>query len=141
MDVIDGENITEGEYTIGKLVVSENVYKKLLKYSVAFVVDGKTVKSETLSSGDYFATAPANPTKDGYVFAGWRTSGGEAYEADKTITESTTFYAVFEEEGGHTDPKAESKSGCGGNIAHSCFAFIPLAAIIFGIKNKREGGR
>lgn len=141
VDVIDGENITEGEYTIGKLVVGNTVYKKLLKYSVAFVVDGKTVKSETLSSGDYFATAPENPTKDGYVFAGWRTSGGEAYEADKTITESTTFYAVFEEEGGHTDPKAESKSGCGGNIAYSCFAFIPLAAIIFGIKNKREGGR
>ena len=141
VDVIEGENITEGEYTIGKLVVGENVYKKLLKYSVAFVVDGKTVKSETLSSGDYFATAPENPTKDGYVFAGWRTSGGEAYEADKTITESTTFYAVFKEEGGHTDPKAESKSGCGGNIAYSCFAFIPLAAIIFGIKNKREGGR
>lgn len=141
VDVIDGENTTEGEYTIGKLVVGNTVYKKLLKYSVAFVVDGKTVKSETLSSGDYFATAPENPTKDGYVFAGWRTSGGEAYEADKTITESTTFYAVFEEEGGHTDPKAESKSGCGGNIAYSCFAFIPLAAIIFGIKNKREGGR
>lgn len=141
VDVIDGENITEGEYTIGKLVVGKNVYKKLLKYSVAFVVDGKTVKSETLSSGDYFATAPENPTKDGYVFAGWRTSGGEAFEADKTITESTTFYAVFEEDGGHTDPKAESKSGCGGNIAYSCFAFIPLAAIIFGIKNKREGGR
>lgn len=141
VDITSGEDITEGAYTIGKLVVGDTVYKKLLKYSVAFVVDGKTVKSETLSSGDYFATEPENPTKDGYVFAEWRTSGGEAYEADKTITESTTFYAVFEEEGGHTDPKAESKSGCGGNLAYSCFAFIPLAAIIFGIKNKREGGR
>ena len=113
----------------------------MLKYSVTFVVDGKTVKSETLSSGDYFATAPAAPTKDGYVFTGWRTSDGKAYEADKTITESTTFYAVFNEEGGHVNPTNESKGGCGGRIAYSCFAIIPLAAMILGLKNKREGGR
>ena len=141
VDVIVGENITEGLYTIGKLVLGDTVYKKLLKYSVTFIVDGKTVKSETLSSGDYVSTAPENPTKEGYVFAGWKTSDGKAYEADKTITESTTFYAVFNEDGGHVNPKAESKSGCGGNVAYSVFALVPLAAIIFGIKNKREGGR
>ena len=113
----------------------------MLNYSVSFVLDGKTVKSETLSSGDYFATAPEDPKKDGYVFAGWRTSGGEAFEADKTITESTTFYAVFNEEGGHVDPKVESKGGCGGHIAYSGFAIIPLAAVFFCLKIKREGGR
>lgn len=141
VEVTEGENTTEGEYTIGKLILGDTVYKKLLKYSVTFVADGKTVKSETLSSGDYFATAPADPTKDGYVFAGWRTSDGKAYEADKTITESTTFYAVFNEEGGHVNPTNESKGGCGGHIAYSCFAIIPLAAMIFCLKNKREGGR
>ncbi len=141
VEIIEGENTAEGSYTIGKLVLGETVYKKLLKYSVTFVADGKTVKSETLSSGDYFATAPADPTKDGYVFAGWRTSDGKAYEADKTITESTTFYAVFNEEGGHVNPTNESKGGCGGRIAYSCFAIIPLAAMILGLKNKREGGR
>ena len=141
VEIIEGENTAEGSYTIGKLVLGETVYKKLLKYSVTFVADGKTVKSETLSSGDYFATAPADPTKDGYVFAGWRTSDGKAYEADKTITESTTFYAVFNEEGGHVNPTNESKGGCGGHIAYSCFAIIPLAAMILGLKNKREGGR
>ena len=141
VDVIEGENTTEGLYTIGKLVLGDAVYKKLLNYSVSFVVDGKTVKSETLSSGDYFATAPEDPKKDGYVFAGWRTSGGEGYKADKTITESTTFYAVFNEEGGHVDPKVESKGGCGGHIAYSGFAIIPLAAVFFCLKIKREGGR
>ena len=141
VEITEGENTAEGSYTIGKLVLGETVYKKLLKYSVTFVADGKTVKSETLSSGDYFATAPAAPTKDGYVFAGWRTSDGKAYEADKTITESTTFYAVFNEEGGHVNPTNESKGGCGGHIAYSCFAIIPLAAMILGLKNKREGGR
>ena len=141
VEIIEGENTAEGSYTIGKLVLGDTVYKKLLKYSVTFVADGKTVKSETLSSGDYFATAPADPTKDGYVFAGWRTSDGKAYEADKTITESTTFYAVFNEEGGHVNPTNESKGGCGGRIAYSCFAIIPLAAMILGLKNKREGGR
>lgn len=141
VEVTEGENTTEGEYTIGKLILGDTVYKKLLKYSVTFVADGKTVKSDTLSSGDYFATAPADPTKDGYVFEGWRTSDGKAYEADKTITESTTFYAVFNEEGGHVNPTNESKGGCGGHIAYSCFAIIPLAAMILGLKNKREGGR
>ena len=141
VDVIEGENTTEGLYTIGKLVLGDAVYKKLLNYSVSFVVDGKTVKSETLSSGDYFATAPEDPKKDGYVFEGWKTSGGEGYKADKTITESTTFYAVFNEEGGHVDPKVESKGGCGGHIAYSGFAIIPLAAVLFCLKIKREGGR
>ena len=141
VDVIEGENTAEGLYAIGKLVLGDTVYKKLLNYSVSFVVDGQTVKSETLSSGDYFATAPEDPKKDGYVFAGWRTSGGEAFEADKTITGSTTFYAVFNEEGGHVDPKEESKGGCGGHIAYAGFAIIPFAAVFFCLKIKREGGR
>ena len=40
------------------------------KYTVAFVVDGETVKSESLEYGTTIVL-PETPTKDGYTFAGW----------------------------------------------------------------------
>lgn len=43
-------------------------YDKLI--NLKFVVDGKTVKEENLKRGSD-GTAPANPTKNGYVFNGW----------------------------------------------------------------------
>jgi len=39
-------------------------------YTVTFIVDGAAVKTQTVARGGY-ATAPSDPTKEGYKFAGW----------------------------------------------------------------------
>lgn len=66
------------------------------EYTIKFVVDGQTVKTEKLHYKDEI-TAPEDPVKedaDGirYTFTGW-----EGYTPGMTVTEDATFNAVFSE--------------------------------------------
>ena len=75
--------------------------KWLAKYTVSFDTDGgSTVESQTVVSGNK-ATIPAvNPTKKGYIFAGWYTDNTYTTEFDfenTIITDNTTVYAKFED--------------------------------------------
>ncbi|MGI6710489.1 MAG: InlB B-repeat-containing protein [Bacilli bacterium] len=47
-----------------------NAIFKVLKYNVLFKVDGATVSTQAIEYGKG-ATAPANPTKEGFAFIGW----------------------------------------------------------------------
>lgn len=61
------------------------------KYTVAFVVDGETVKSESLEYGTTIVL-PDAPIKDGYTFAGWSgyIDGATVPTEDVTYTASWT---------------------------------------------------
>ena len=50
-----------------------------VKYTYSFVVDGNVIDSGTVKSGEA-PVAPANPSKEGYSFAGWSPSVGPIYE-------------------------------------------------------------
>ena len=136
MITANGET-AEGYLSLGKITVGETVYKKLLSYKIAFIANGETVKSETLSSGDYKVTAPADPVKEGYVFVGWKNGRGEAFDENKIITESVIYYADFAEEGGHRDPEKE-KGGCKSSVAGSATAIVLSAMTAFIIKAKKK---
>lgn len=64
-------------------------------YHVKFLNEGAVVQ-ETNSS-DPAVTAPAAPTRDGYVFKGWKGADGALYEAGKALEVSgdATFDAVW----------------------------------------------
>ena len=70
------------------------------EFSVTFNIDGTTqvVKvEEGKAIGDKL---PADPTKEGYTFAGWNTKAdgtGEAVTKDTVVSEDMTVYAVFKE--------------------------------------------
>ena len=69
---IEGKSFVkwEGTYTnVTSDVEIVGVYE-VAKFSVDFKVDGKTVHTESVEYGKD-ATAPADPTKDGYKFVGW----------------------------------------------------------------------
>ena len=58
---------------------------------------------------------PANPTKEGYVFAGWYYEDGTQYNAGDYIRESTTLYARWTKiAGGDGDRFSPTNVGCGG---------------------------
>lgn len=134
--ITDGETSAEGEFDFGNLTIGGTAYKKLLSYKVDFVVDGKSVKTVTVDSGDYILTDPGlAPTKDGYTFVGWKTGKNETFVFGKTTTSSVTLYADFRSDEEHKDP-AEEKSGCGSN-AIAGIAILPMTAIAaFTLKKK-----
>ncbi len=67
-------------------------------YTVTFVVDGETVKTQDVNENGY-ATAPSQPEKSGYVFRGWSADGSAISDvATYAITKDTTFTALWEEE-------------------------------------------
>ena len=63
-------------------------------YTVAFNSDGgTTVEPQTVESGKT-AVKPADPTRDGYTFAGWQLDG-EDYEFSTPVTASITLKAAW----------------------------------------------
>ncbi len=63
-------------------------------YTVTFDADGgSAVSAQTVNHGAT-ATAPADPTKDGYVFAGWFV-GETAYNFEKAVTGNVTLKAKW----------------------------------------------
>jgi uncharacterized repeat protein (TIGR02543 family) len=66
-------------------------------YTMTFVVDGQTVKEETLAF-EAAVTAPADPTKEGHTFAGWSPAVPETMPAENvTVTAQWTVnqYAII----------------------------------------------
>ncbi len=64
-------------------------------YTVTFDVDGgSAVDAQTVVEGGT-ATKPTDPTKDGYTFAGWVGTDGEAFDFSSVITADTTVKATW----------------------------------------------
>ena len=70
-------------------------------YTVRFNVDGTIVSSTTVYSGG-MVSRPENPTKEGYVFNGWRVGSvsGELYDFNTQIISDITLYAQWTYLGG-----------------------------------------
>ena len=80
------------EYIIAASDITVNAEYTINEYTVSFVADDKTIKSETVEYGSAIEI-PDNPQNDGYIFKEWLPKVPETMPA-----EDMTFYAVFEEE-------------------------------------------
>ena len=80
------------DYIIAASDITVNAEYTINEYTVSFVADDKTVKSETVKYGSKIEI-PDAPQKKGYIFKEWLPKVPETMPA-----EDMTFYAVFEEE-------------------------------------------
>ncbi len=76
------------------------------KHTVTYISDGATVKTESLLTGaDLTAGVPADPTKEGFIFKGWKDASGKTpYDYGTMPDNDLTFTAEFApvEEGKYT---------------------------------------
>lgn len=84
----------------GKITVSGGTFKNGASgvWTVTFNTNGGTPEPESQIRANAAATKPADPTRSGYVFAGWYTDEActAAYDFTKPVTDSVTLYAKWE---------------------------------------------
>jgi len=90
----------DGDYTDYNIVLTRDV----LKYTVSYNMHGGTpaIDNEMVVAGGKIAAAPADPTREDYIFQGWSlTDGGDIIDiANVTIDEDKVFHAVWASDGG-----------------------------------------
>ena len=90
---VDGEPIDLATYriTANTKIVADVTHK----YEVNFMVDGENYHNEIVLKNAQ-VTAPAVPTKNGYVFEGWTIDGNTPVNLTTyTVTQNVTFTAKF----------------------------------------------
>ena len=139
---------------------------------VSFSVSGaEAPASQTLSDGNYIATEPESPTREGYVFKGWAYPDGTPFDFSRPVFGSVTLTATWSKQGSDetivdpVDPstpsvpsnpsqgdgngqddgeKVDDKSGCGSSV-RAVSAVISAAAMLFGAAimfvTKKKAGR
>lgn len=84
----------------GKITVSGGTFKNGASgvWTVTFNTNGGTPEPESQIRANLPATKPDDPTRSGYVFAGWYTDKActAAYDFTKPVTDSVTLYAKWE---------------------------------------------
>lgn len=86
--------ITSNTFTMPKSNVVVGATFKHVTFTVTFDSDGGSdVEAQTIISGET-ATKPADPTKDGFTFAGWY-AGETAFDFTTAITADTTLKAKW----------------------------------------------
>lgn len=84
----------------GKITVSGGTFKNGVSgaWTVTFNTNGGTPEPESQIRANLPATKPDDPTRSGYVFAGWYTDEActAAYDFTKPVTDSVTLYAKWE---------------------------------------------
>lgn len=84
----------------GKITVSGGPFKNGASgvWTVTFNTNGGTPEPESQIRANLPATKPDDPTRSGYVFAGWYTDKActAAYDFTKPVTDSVTLYAKWE---------------------------------------------
>lgn len=89
----------DGDYTDYTITLTRDV----LKHTVSFNVHGgSAVASELVVDGEHLAVAPADPTKEDYIFQGWaETADGAVVDVTSfAITADKEFHAVWASDGG-----------------------------------------
>lgn len=84
----------------GKITVSGGTFKNGASgvWTVTFNTNGGTPEPESQIRANLPATKPDDPTRSGYVFAGWYTDEActAAYDFTQPVTDSVTLYAKWE---------------------------------------------
>ena len=84
--------LTNGNVAAGKI--------KSLAPTVTFDVDGTVFAKQNAKENNFKAAKPENPTKKGYVFAGWCTKNADneykPFDFNTTVAEDITLYAQWE---------------------------------------------
>ena len=134
----------DGDYTDYTITLDRDV----LKHTVSFNTHGgSSVASELVEHNGYLGAAPADPTREDYIFQGWSlTDGGAIIDiTDVTIDANKTFHAVWASDGGiklldgeghvnHVDfitAMAESNVNFY-DAHHTCVSFSSTASTIVG---------
>lgn len=93
---IDGTNKVD---VLGLDITEDTTFVALWDkyYTVTFEVDGQTSIQIIKESEDFALNIPVNPTIEGAEFKGWSVNGSIVDPSSYTITEDTTFVAVFDE--------------------------------------------
>ena len=91
-----GKKVTTS-YTFSADTTVYAYFKQVKSYTVTFVADGKTVDTITTDTSGYLTYSPTDPTKNGYVFAGWYDSTDYDDRVDKyyKFDANKTVYAYF----------------------------------------------
>ncbi len=129
------------EYTI-------TLTRDVKKYTVTFDAQGgSTVQSELVVAGEKLAAAPADPTREDYLFLGWaETADGEVVDVtDFVINADKEFYAqwkyenpivILDENGDIDDDNFFTGMDKGtvnfGGADHNCISFSSTASTIVG---------
>ena len=122
--------VTSNTFTMPKSNVVVSATFKHVTFTVTFDSDGGSdVKEQTIESGKT-ATKPADPTKEGFTFAGWY-AGETAFDFTTAITADTTLKAKWT---AVEEPKTASKYADAFATAH---AFVD-AIIVPELPSKSE---
>lgn len=132
---LPGETVIEGDLTVTAVYTADT-------YTITFdSAGGSPVDAVTVRYGE-FITAPAEPTREGYVFVGWYLDGA-VYTFGSTADEDLTLTAVWHAEtpadpgdGGNTTDNGGC--GCGGSVAGFATGIPMLGALLaFALRRKR----
>lgn len=100
------ENATFNGWTVNDKIVDLTTYTLSCNttfvadltyaYTVNFMVDNELFNSQTIIENG-FATVPASPTKDGYVFDGWSLNNVDLVEniENQSVSRNLTYNAIF----------------------------------------------
>ncbi len=142
-----GTSETEGRIAGDEIFYEGKTYKRLRSYVVTFELNGGEgdASDQRINSGDFRAVKPADPVKDGYLFEGWVTEDGTAFDFDKTITKSVALYAKWKPANGETSASDGTNAstgggnGCKGSVGGiSLPAMAALLSVAVIGKKKRE---
>lgn len=89
---VNGADVTLSNYPL--TTNTEFVAKVTYRYNVSFVANDVTTSSQIVTLNEC-ATVPANPTREGYSFAGWLVNGTVVDPTTYLITQDTTFVAKW----------------------------------------------
>ena len=150
----DGDNTyrvmdKDGDYTDYTITLTRDIKK----YTVTFNAQGgSTVQSELVVAGEKLAAAPADPTREDYLFLGWAEAAeGEVVDVtDFVINTDKTFFAQWQDEHpikliqADTINTKDFITGVSintvqiGDVTHKCFEFAGGLSSFINIKDKNR---
>jgi len=98
---LEDGNLVSNEYKVTKNTTLKASWElgEISIFTVSFDTDGGTKIDDMLVKENELLVLPNNPTKEGYVFAGWKdTNDNNIYDKSK-ISSNITLVAIWEKEG------------------------------------------
>ncbi len=113
----------DNDVVVGNVTLKAHWTATVNQYTVSFDSDGGSeVASQTIDYGSK-ATKPADPTKEGYTFAGWFDANGNAVNFDEAITGNTVYVA-------HWNPIAKPEEPAKKGLSGGAIAGIVIGSVV-----------